>query len=143
MHAQLDYRMAPLEEQRLTDPGSTTKDDDDAYMLAASIKDTKTTPSSAAAPLLSFSTTTSPPLSPPSAYGDHYAGPWPQPRRLGPEWTRRLAWLFAELCVATLALLFAVYGILVYKHKGHPAADEDSPGRRLYNISLYVSIMSL
>ncbi|CAK7216074.1 hypothetical protein SCUCBS95973_002681 [Sporothrix curviconia] len=140
LHVQPDYQMVPLEERAANDVPSDSKTEFEVYTSAAkSTEDAKPEPSSAAASLLS----PAPPFSaqPDPAYlhhtGSRYTGTWPEPKRLGPEWGRRVFSLVAELCIATMSLLFAVYGILIYRNEGRPAEASDSTGHKLYQISQY------
>ncbi|CAK7206404.1 hypothetical protein SEUCBS139899_009196 [Sporothrix eucalyptigena] len=143
LHVQPDYQMvpmAPLEEQVSHDAASDNKTDFEIYTsTVGSTKGVKTDPSSATASLLS--PTPAPPFSAQSTFspegGGRYAGTRPEPKRLGPEWGRRIFSLIAEVCIATLSLLFAVYGILIYKHDGRSVDSNAETGRKLYSISQY------
>ncbi|KAL1891306.1 hypothetical protein Sste5346_007766 [Sporothrix stenoceras] len=162
LHVQPDYQMVPLAEQMSQDtpsqytPSNDTplqytpsqnKSDYEVYtseMSDAKDRDTKTEPSSATASLLS----PAPPFYAQPAFDPNHGGPgqgiqgrqtgsWPEPKELGPEWHRRVISLIAEIVIATLSLLFAIYGILVYKHDGSLAVDPNSAGRHLYSVSQY------
>ncbi|CAK7208753.1 hypothetical protein SBRCBS47491_000198 [Sporothrix bragantina] len=146
LHVQPDYQMVPLQERAADDFPTDSKSDYEVFESTAELaKDGKGEPSSATASLLSpspappFSAQPDPGLDP--AYLHHgnsrYTGTWPEPKRLGPEWGRRIFSLVAELCIATISLLFAVYGILIYRNEGRSAEASDSTGHRLYEISQY------
>ena len=145
LHVQPDYQFLPMEEQTANDVPPDTRTDYDIFTSAhKSSRDAKTDQSSAAASLLSAAPPVSASAQSDPAYphpiGSRYTGTWPKTQRLEPEWVRRAISLLAELCIATMALLFAVYGILVYRNQGRSAESSDSTGRKLYRISQYVRI---
>ncbi len=81
-----------------------------------------------------------PPGSPQPAYGYQPAAAWPPPEPLESRWLLRLTRLFFEVCVAVLALLFVVYGFLVYKYDGEVASAPDDAGYKLHAVSQYVCV---
>lgn len=64
----------------------------------------------------------------------------PQPQPLEASWLNRGLRLVFDLIVASVALLFAVFGIWVYRIDGSPAGPE-STGSHLFKFSRYVSYL--
>lgn len=62
----------------------------------------------------------------------------PQPRPLGASWPRRVLRLMFDLIVGSVALLFAIFGIWVYRIDGNVVSPETT-GSKLLRISQYVS----
>ena len=64
----------------------------------------------------------------------------PQPHPLQSTWGTKLLRLCFDLLVSAIALLFAVFGILVYRNDGK-SASPNSTGQKLHEISRYVSFI--
>lgn len=62
----------------------------------------------------------------------------PQPRPLGASWLQRVLRLVFDLIVGSVALLFAIFGIWVYRIDGNVASPETT-GSKLLSVSQYVS----
>ena len=76
-----------------------------------------------------------------ATHGGDEAGECPPELIADPLWGKILR-VIIDLLVGTAALLFAVYGFLVYQHDGQPA-DPGTQGYKLFQVSQFVSSSSL